>query len=123
MVDAGEEVSQTIKREFFEEALNSLETNQQKTNEMNQKLSQFFSSGEEIYRGCVDDPRNTDNAWMETIAVNFHDSTGDTIGGIELTAGDDAIGVKWVDIKSSLELYANHLDFIEKTSKSLSAHW
>ena len=30
----------------------------------------------QLYAGYVDDPRNTDNAWMETVAVNFHDDTG-----------------------------------------------
>ena len=30
----------------------------------------------EVYRGYVDDPRNTDNAWMETVAINFHDGKG-----------------------------------------------
>jgi len=29
-----------------------------------------------VYKGYVDDPRNTDNAWMETVAVNFHDELG-----------------------------------------------
>lgn len=29
-----------------------------------------------MYKGYVDDPRNTDNAWMETVAVNFHDESG-----------------------------------------------
>lgn len=24
----------------------------------------------------MDDPRNTDNAWMETVAVNLHDESG-----------------------------------------------
>lgn len=30
----------------------------------------------QVYKGYVDDPRNTDNAWMETVAVNFHDEAG-----------------------------------------------
>ncbi len=30
----------------------------------------------QIYAGYVDDPRNTDNAWMETVAENFHDEAG-----------------------------------------------
>lgn len=30
----------------------------------------------QVYKGYVDDPRNTDNAWMETVAVNFHDEKG-----------------------------------------------
>lgn len=34
----------------------------------------------QIYAGYVDDPRNTDNSWMETVAVNFHDTTGELVG-------------------------------------------
>ena len=34
--------------------------------------------------------RNTDNAWMETVAVNFHDDTGEKVGRWQLKAGDDA---------------------------------
>ena len=30
----------------------------------------------QMYAGYVDDPRNTDNAWMETVVFNFHDDTG-----------------------------------------------
>jgi hypothetical protein len=29
----------------------------------------FASEGTTIYTGYVDDPRNTDNAWMETVFV------------------------------------------------------
>ena len=32
-----------------------------------------------MYAGYVDDPRNTDNAWMETVVFNFHDDTGSTL--------------------------------------------
>ncbi|EDQ88032.1 uncharacterized protein MONBRDRAFT_37693 [Monosiga brevicollis MX1] len=30
----------------------------------------------EIFRGALEDPRNTDNAWLETTALNFHDESG-----------------------------------------------
>ena len=30
-------------------------------------------------RGYVDDPRNTDNSWMETVAFNFHDPSGQEV--------------------------------------------
>lgn len=53
MVDEGEQVSTTLKREFIEEALNG------KIDES--QLNEFFKDGTEIYRGYVDDPRNTDN--------------------------------------------------------------
>ena len=27
----------------------------------------------------MDDPRNTDNAWMETVVLHFHDEAGDKV--------------------------------------------
>ncbi len=42
----------------------------------------------QVYRGYVDDPRNTDNSWMETIAVNFHDDSGNSVGRFNLHAGE-----------------------------------
>ena len=33
----------------------------------------------QIYRGYVDDPRNTDNAWMETVVMHFHDESGEKV--------------------------------------------
>jgi ADP-ribose pyrophosphatase len=53
MVDPGEQVSVTLKREFIEEALNG----KMKESE----LDEYFANGAEIYKGYVDDPRNTDN--------------------------------------------------------------
>ena len=38
----------------------------------------------QVYKGYVDDPRNTDNAWMETVAVNFHDDTGEVFSEFKL---------------------------------------
>lgn len=28
--------------------------------------------GLQVYKGYMDDPRNTDNAWIETVAVSIH---------------------------------------------------
>lgn len=67
MVDAGEVVSTTVKREFFEEALNSQQLSEEKKRELESRLQDFFSKGVEVHRGIVDDPRNTDNAWIETV--------------------------------------------------------
>lgn len=86
-------------------------------------IESFFSNGIEIYKGYVDDFRNTDNAWMETVAYNFHDETGAEVGKLELSAGDDAANVKWMDINGKLELHANHIDIVEQVVKRLNAHW
>ena len=40
-----------------------------------------------VYRGYVDDPRNTDNAWMETVAFHFH-CTAEQGRLLRLSGGD-----------------------------------
>ena len=61
MVDPGENVSETVKREFREEAMrDGLDQN---------NIKKLFTNGYKLYESYVDDPRNTDNAWMETVAM------------------------------------------------------
>ncbi|XP_014818390.1 PREDICTED: ADP-ribose pyrophosphatase, mitochondrial, partial [Calidris pugnax] len=124
MVDPGEKISATLKREFGEEALNSLQKSPEDKAELEKHLHKLFSQEHfEVYRGYVDDPRNTDNAWMETEAVNYHDETGETMDNLPLEAGDDAGVVKWVDISEKLKLYASHSYFIKLVTEKWGAHW
>ncbi|XP_030590777.1 ADP-ribose pyrophosphatase, mitochondrial [Archocentrus centrarchus] len=124
MVDPGEQVSLTLQREFSEEALNSLSASPEDRAKIQERITNLFkSSGFEVYKGYVDDPRNTDNAWMETVAVNFHDDQGNSVSELPLQAGDDAGQVQWVDIDSSFPLYANHSYFLELVAKERKAHW
>ncbi|XP_072163615.1 ADP-ribose pyrophosphatase, mitochondrial-like [Diadema setosum] len=123
MVDAGEKVSQTLKREFGEEAMNSLSLPAKECQAVQKAVANLFKHGVEVYRGYVDDPRNTDNAWMETMAVNFHDDQGTSVGKFCLHAGDDAANVQWHDVGSDIKLYASHSSFIEKVASRLGAHW
>ncbi|XP_074597992.1 ADP-ribose pyrophosphatase, mitochondrial [Brevipalpus obovatus] len=124
MVDPGELISATLLREFGEEAMNSLEMGEEEYKNLKNQLTDFFEKqGVEIYRGPVDDPRNTDNAWMETIVYNFHDEEGSIVGKFDLKAGDDAQSVKWIDVDRSMKLYANHSMFLEKVVERLEAHW
>ena len=39
----------------------------------------------QIFRGYCDDYRNTDNAWIETLACNFHDEDGTVFESIRLS--------------------------------------
>ncbi|KAK7167570.1 hypothetical protein R3I94_001839 [Phoxinus phoxinus] len=124
MVDPGERISQTLQREFSEEAMNSLQASASVTENIQKRITKLFSSeGLQVYKGYVDDPRNTDNAWMETVAVNFHDESGNSVSEIPLQAGDDAGQVSWIDVDSSLDLYANHLHFLETVAKERNTHW
>ncbi|VDL19520.1 unnamed protein product [Hymenolepis diminuta] len=123
MVDPGEEVSVTLKREFSEEAMGSLDASKDEVEKIRSEVNNAFSNGREIYRGYVDDPRNTDNAWMETVAVNFHDENGTGLAKFKLSAGDDAAAVRWVDVDPNLELYASHRNLLELTAKLHGAFW
>ncbi|KAK6191631.1 hypothetical protein SNE40_003273 [Patella caerulea] len=123
MVDAGEVVSVTLRREFGEEALNTFEAPPEEKVHIEKSLDKLFHSGTEVYKGYVDDPRNTDNAWMETVAMNFHDENGDSVGLFKLNAGDDAMGVQWMDITRQTKLYASHEDFIKTVAQRHKATW
>ncbi|KAL3054036.1 hypothetical protein OYC64_006381 [Pagothenia borchgrevinki] len=124
MVDAGEQVSITLQREFSEEALNSLVITPSEKAKISDRISKLFKSpGFQVYKGYVDDPRNTDNAWIETVAVNFHDDSGNSVSELPLQAGDDAGEVQWVDVDSSFPLYASHSHFLELVAKERKAHW
>jgi len=123
MCDPGENVSVTLKREFIEEATDGLGENAAKRDQIEKHLDELFSGGDEIYKGYVDDPRNTDNSWMETIVYNFHDEDDKVFGSFKLAAGDDAGQVTWMTINKNLELYASHRDFIELVVKKHNANW
>lgn len=88
MCDPGEAISLTLKREFMEEAANSLEKTEEMNEKIKRKLEKIFNQGVEIYKGYVDDPRNTDNAWMETQCINFHDDSGEMLKDFKLEAGE-----------------------------------
>ncbi|XP_029462873.1 ADP-ribose pyrophosphatase, mitochondrial-like isoform X2 [Rhinatrema bivittatum] len=124
MVDSGEKISATLKREFGEEALNSLQKSSAERQRLEEQLQQLFSQEHFVaYRGYVDDPRNTDNAWMESEAVNYHDDLGNVMDEMPLEAGDDAGSVKWVDISKQLQLYASHIHFLQLVAEHRGAHW
>lgn len=124
MVDAGETVSLTLRREFLEEARNLGAESDQK--EVIDKLEELFASGGlTVFIGYVNDPRNTDNAWMETVCVHFHITDKFLAQNLGLCAGDDAVKARWLDINDSdkdfANLYASHRDMVVKALKADAA--
>lgn len=71
MIEPGETVSTTLKREFGEEALNTIEKDPTAREMIEKQLNELFAHGVEIYKGYVDDPRNTDNAWYCFFVFGF----------------------------------------------------
>lgn len=79
MLNPKEEETQAAQREFSEEALGR-ET-------CPPSLQALWASGQQVvYRGVMVDPKNTDNAWKETVVLNYHDKTEAT-KGLELKVG------------------------------------
>jgi ADP-ribose pyrophosphatase len=122
MVEVGHSIGQTLRAEFAEEALNSLGKSEAERQTIDAALETLFDGGKCVYAGYVDDPRNTDNAWMETCCYHFHAESSSPLAQIELHAGDDAVGVKWTPITKDLKLYASHKMFIEAIGRKMGAN-
>ncbi len=97
MVDPGEDIIETRNRELMEElSLNMADLADPLYEEI-------------IFRGYADDPRNTDNAWMETTAIHTH-ITYEKAQSLHLEAGDDAVGHQWTNITQGVgeKFYGTH---------------
>lgn len=118
MVEDGEEVSATLLNEFEEEALGKIEGNKRLGSSVKAQVTELFNKrGKVVYVGYVDDPRNTDHSWMETVAKHMHCS--DKLAQVlPLQAGDDAApgSAAWIDITPDLKLYASHKELVEKAA-------
>lgn len=97
MVDPGESVFKTRNRELSEEL-------SVKEDDLTKPMYESIVS-----RGYVDDPRNTDNAWLETTAIHTHLSF-EIANKMHLKAGDDAADFSWIKItKENIQgFYASH---------------
>jgi len=97
MVDEGEEIAATVARELSEET--------------GARVS--FEGATTIFTGVVDDPRNTDNAWMETTVLHKHLTDAEQ-RQTTLQVGDDARAVSWINVDQQLlaSMYASHGDYV-----------
>ena len=116
-------MSATVKREFAEEAGNIDDPAERRR--FQEHVATLFETGRQVYRGYIDDPRNTDNAWTETTAFHFH-CPAQVGAQLQLRSGDDAVAVKWLDVDSEgmqqdayLALYGAHRSLIERAVRRL----
>eukprot|EP00057_Strongylocentrotus_purpuratus_P032506 XP_787882.3 PREDICTED: ADP-ribose pyrophosphatase, mitochondrial [Strongylocentrotus purpuratus] len=116
MVQPGHLVSETLNREFGEEALGALNKTDDEAALIREHVNKLFSNGVEVYKGYVDDPRNTDNAWIETVAMNFHDEDGSGFDSFTLEASDDAQSAGWRQVSSKSPLFASHMAMLKKVA-------
>lgn len=115
------QVHEILKARFAQEVFGNLMSEEEEKESINSKLDVLFKNGEEIYKGYADDPRNTDNAWLETVAFNYHDETGEILSKSTLRAGANAVGVTWHTVSSKTPLYAGHMVYLQRVAKRHNA--
>ena len=85
------------------------------------RLLQLFEGGEGrvVFMGYVDDPRNTDNAWTETVATHFHCDDAQR-AAINF---EGAKHVRWLEVgphnPDYLALYASHRQIVDSVASFL----
>ncbi|XP_069589865.1 transient receptor potential cation channel subfamily M member 2 [Ranitomeya imitator] len=92
-----------------------------------EKFQQLLNESIEVYKGYVDDPRNTDNAWIETTALSLHFERHDDPLLKELSQNlqthEQEIAVRWQVVDQKIPLYANHKDILQKAVDLYSAYY
>ncbi|XP_061163971.1 transient receptor potential cation channel subfamily M member 1-like [Saccostrea echinata] len=79
--------------------------------------SQGFSASL-LYKGYLDDPRNTDNAWMEAEVWNFHYDLGDNF---ELRMSEEN-GTTWKEVLPNVKLFGNEGAIIQEAARIQDAY-
>ncbi|KAM7132587.1 transient receptor potential cation channel subfamily M member 2 isoform 8-T14 [Molossus nigricans] len=87
----------------------------------------LLMQGVEVYKGYVDDPRNTDNAWIETVAVSVHfpDQSDVELKRLNshLQACDPAMSIRWQVVDKRIPLCANHKAILQKVAALFGAYY
>ncbi|ERE86864.1 transient receptor potential cation channel subfamily M member 2 [Cricetulus griseus] len=88
----------------------------------------LLEQGTEVYKGYVDDPRNTDNAWIETVVVSIHFQGQNDVELKRLeenlhTHGDLQMSTEWQVVDRRIPLYSNHKTILQKVALLFGAHF
>ncbi|KAH0623928.1 hypothetical protein JD844_007134 [Phrynosoma platyrhinos] len=91
------------------------------------QFQKLLNQGTEIYKGYVDDPRNTDNAWIETVAINVHFEDQNDVEmkrmNSFLQGCDLEVTARWQVVDKRVPLYLNHKELLQKASVILGAYY
>ncbi|XP_062988393.1 transient receptor potential cation channel subfamily M member 2 isoform X1 [Elgaria multicarinata webbii] len=91
------------------------------------QFQKLLNQGTEVYKGYVDDPRNTDNAWIETVAVSVHFEDQNDVEMKRLNSFlhgcDLEVTARWQVVDKKVPLYVNHKELLQKASLLLGAYY
>lgn len=124
LVNVGDSVSVTLKKVLDKKILPALKpTFSDGKENLDESLDFMIQNAVEVYKGYVDDPRNTDNAWMETVVLNFHDEPRKTLGDFEFEAREGIRSVKWQEVSSQINLQVNYHLILKKVAELRKAYF
>uniref|UniRef100_A0A670JDG5 Transient receptor potential cation channel subfamily M member 2 n=1 Tax=Podarcis muralis TaxID=64176 RepID=A0A670JDG5_PODMU len=91
------------------------------------QFQKLLNQGTEVYKGYVDDPRNTDNAWIETVAISVHFEEHNDVEmkrmNSFLQGCDLEATVRWQVVDKRIPLYVNHKELLQKACVLLGAYY
>ncbi|XP_036767935.2 transient receptor potential cation channel subfamily M member 2 isoform X5 [Manis pentadactyla] len=87
----------------------------------------LLAQGTEVYKGYVDDPRNTDNAWIETVAISIHFPNQSDVElkrlNCHLHACDPETAIRWQAVDKHVPLHASHKAILQKVAALYGAFY
>ncbi|RXM32084.1 Transient receptor potential cation channel subfamily M member 2 [Acipenser ruthenus] len=95
---------------------------------LQEEVQSMLGAATKVYEGYVDDPRNTDNAWVETTAINIHfDDTKHSVleylNTMCLQDSNTDVSVRWQVVDQKIPLYGNHKEILQKVAQIHNAHY
>ncbi|XP_014725883.1 PREDICTED: transient receptor potential cation channel subfamily M member 2 isoform X4 [Sturnus vulgaris] len=91
------------------------------------QFQNLLKQGTEVHKGYLDDPRNTDNAWVETVAISVHFDTQNDVEMKRLNSFlqgcDPELCIRWQVLDKRIPLHANHKELLHKVSTLLGAYY
>ncbi|KAM7106682.1 transient receptor potential cation channel subfamily M member 2 isoform 6-T6 [Ciconia maguari] len=91
------------------------------------QFQNLLKQGTEIHKGYLDDPRNTDNAWVETVAISVHFNNQNDVEMKRLNSFlqgcDPELCIRWQVLDKRIPLHANHKELLHKVSTLLGAYY
>ncbi|XP_053732117.1 transient receptor potential cation channel subfamily M member 2-like isoform X1 [Synchiropus splendidus] len=83
-----------------------------------EKVNQKLSTAAKVFESYVDDSRNTDNAWVESVILNLH-LDWSAVEDVEIMnmIADSNGSLKWKDISSKTGLRSNQSDALQRVAE------
>jgi len=124
LMEVGESVPSSLRRILTKEVLAAVKPAiAEEIGNLGERVDAIIQNATEVYKGYMDTLRNTDNAWMETATLHFHDETREILGDIEFEAKDGAQVINWQEVSGHVNLRASHSFILHKVAELGNAHF